>query len=211
MILHTVVISYQRLALLQRTIESYYATVTVPHKLLIVDNGSNDDVLTWLTGNFPNHQVIYLGENRYPGYACNRGFAAATPETTHLHRSDSDMEYLPHWCEHAQEMFEEQQDVGLVGLRTAEEENFTPLNTGGTAIIKKEVWDLGLRYTEHAWKNDMTEDWRICQDIARYKYSWSRVRKPSVVHIAAHDLDDPYYIHSLGVRKLLKRAKKGAL
>lgn len=209
MILHTVVVSFQRLELLKRTIHSYRETVSVPHNLLVVDNGSDDDVIEWLNDNLSNRNVIYLGENRYPGFACNHGFATAKPETTHLHRSDSDMLYLPGWCDNAQEAFAKCKNVALVGLRTAEEELNTQLNTGGTALIRRDVWDQGLRYDESPWVDDMTEDWKLCKDIELMGYQWARVSEPSVRHLADHDLSHPYYRHSFGVRGLLDRYMKG--
>lgn len=208
MILHTVVISFQRLALLQQTIESYHATVTVPHHLVVVDNGSDDDVLTWLIDNMPNADVIYLGENRYPGYAANKGFAVAKPEATHLHRSDSDMLYLPGWCDHVQEAFAQDEQIKLVGLRTIEEELGVEINTGGTVVISKDIWDMGLRYDERPWDGPMTEDWAICQEIVARGYLWGRVTEPSVVHLASGDTNDPYYQHSYGVRGIIRRRKR---
>lgn len=208
MILHTVVISFQRLELLKRTLESYYETVSVPHHLLVVDNGSDRDVTGWLADNMPDANVICLGENRYPGYACNRGFAVAKSEATHLHRSDSDMLYLPGWCERVEAAFAEDRQIQLVGLRTIEEELGVTINTGGTVVIKKQIWDEGLRYNEKPWDSPMTEDWEICQAVVRREYRWSRVTEPCVVHIASGDVNDPYYQHSYGVRGIIRKRKK---
>lgn len=205
MILHTVVVSFERLMLLKQTIESYRDTVTVPHNLVVVDNGSGEDVRRWLIRNLPNSNVLYLNENRYPGYATNKGFAIAKPEATHLHRSDSDMKYLPGWCEHVQEAFARDDEVKLVGLRTIDEELGVTVNTGGTVVINKHVWDEGLRYDERPWSGPMTEDWKICQDLVRRGYRWGRVTKPSIIHMASGDTNDPYYQHSYGVRGILRR------
>jgi GT2 family glycosyltransferase len=202
MILHSVIVSYQRLELLRRTVESYLETVSVPYTLWAVDNGSSDEVLDYLAYE-TNLHLLPLGENRYPGFACNRGFERVdSDEVTHLHRSDSDMEYLPGWCEAALERFDAA--TAIVGLRTDEEELHTELNTGGTAVIRRDVWDEGLRYVETPWVDDMTEDWRLCQDAKKMGYLWTRVRRPAVVHLgAAHArLSDPYYQASFGARKI---------
>jgi glycosyltransferase involved in cell wall biosynthesis len=200
--LHTAVVSFERLALLKRTIQSYLATVTVPWRLVVVDNGSSHDVRRWLDTNIAPENLLMLGENRYPGYACNRAFELAADDVTHLHRSDSDMEYLPGWCDHAIAAFES--GAGIVGLRTDAEELYTELNTGGTAIIRRELWAEGLRYHEGEWVNDMTEDWKLCQDAKTRGWRWTRVAEPSVVHLGGQEasIDDPYYRHSFGVRGL---------
>lgn len=200
MILFTVIVSYQRLWLLERTVDSYLDTVSVPHELLIVDNGSEPDVLDWIRRR--KLPVVELGANRYPGYACNRGFECASDTANVLHRSDSDIEYLPGWCENAYAMLELDARTAIVGLRTDEEELHTKLNTGGTAVIARHAWDAGLRYVETPWVDDMTEDWRLCQDALRMGFRWTRVDRPSVIHLGADDAkaDDPYYQRSFGDR-----------
>jgi glycosyltransferase involved in cell wall biosynthesis len=198
--LHTVVVSYERLGLLKATISSYLDTVTVPHELIVVDNGSSPDVTRWLhRQTFPQ---LLLAENYYPGYATNRGFLLADPDANVLHRSDSDMEYLPGWCDAIQERLDDRPFAAIVGLRTDEEELHTTLNTGGTAVIRRHVWDEGLRYHEGPWVDDMTEDWRLCQDAMRMGYQWTRVTRPCVIHLGAEHAraDDPYYQRSFGVR-----------
>lgn len=207
MILHSVIVSYQRLELLKRTVDSYRATVSVPHRLVIVDNGSDMEVRRWIDENVNVENVRMLGENRYPGFACNRGFEWAAGEVTHLHRSDSDMLYLDGWCEAVLAGFDRErtrQDApyAIVGLRTDAEELHTALNTGGTAVIDRKAWDAGLRYVETPWVDDMTEDWRICQDARKLGWDWTRVRRPCVIHLGGLDASaaDPYYQHSFGVR-----------
>lgn len=198
--LHTVVISYQRLSLLIETIETYEATVTLPYKMIVVDNGSDKEVTDWIEEHAmaKRFDAILIGENRYPGYAANRGFET-TGDATHLHRSDSDMRYLPDWCKHFEREFHNHR-IGLVGLRTIREERYTSLNTGGTAVIRRDLWDNGLRYNEKPWHNSHTEDWEICQDVIKMGSLWGRVRKPSVVHLGSGDLNDEYYRKSFGVR-----------
>lgn len=198
--LHTVVVSYERLHLTQQTVASYLETVTLPHTLLIVDNGSSPEVTDWLRQS--GHPHLLLGANRYPGYACNRGFALAPDDADLLHRSDNDMLYLPGWCQHLENRLRHKK-VGLVGLRTRAEEGYTDLNTGGTAVIRRELWQQGLRYNDEPWSRSHTEDWEICQQVKQMGYQWTRVKQPSVVHIASGDLNDPYYLHSYSVRNII--------
>jgi len=200
--LHTVIVSYNRRDLLQRTVESYLATVTVPYSLMIVDNGSAHTTVDYLRDlKTEGVHIMELGRNRWPGPACNIGFGVAPPQSKHLHRSDSDMEYLPGWCEEVQERFADE-TVGQVGLRTDEEENHTELNVGGTAIFRRELWDAGLRYREDSWRvlGTMTEDYWISVAVTEMGWRWTRVQRPCVIHTATGDLTDPYYRRSYGVR-----------
>src|SRR3989337_1998920 len=117
--LHTVFITYNRLELTKQALSSYLETVAVPHTLVVVDNASTDGTREWLLDDF-DYGIHLLNKNRYPGFACNLGWAQAPPDATHLHRADNDFSFLPGWCEQLQEVFTEK--VGQVGLRTDEEE-----------------------------------------------------------------------------------------
>jgi len=159
--LHTVFITYNRLELTKQAIESYLETVTVPFTFRLVDNGSTDGTQEWV------HRVLDVGlgpglnpppgsgwllfdENHYPGYATNRGWEKVPEDATHLHRADNDNVFLPGWCEAVEYEFQPEK-VGLVGLRTSEEELHARSNTGGNCVIRRNLWDEGLRWDERTW------------------------------------------------------------
>ena len=50
--LHTVFVTYNRLELTKRAIESYMETVTVPHQFIPIDNASTDGTREWLDKNY---------------------------------------------------------------------------------------------------------------------------------------------------------------
>ena len=148
--IHTVVVSYNRLELLQRTLSSYFSTVSMPFSMVVVDNHSDEDVWNWMLMDCPyTYEAVLLEENRYPGYATNLGFSKAPPEATLFHRSDNDVKYLPGWCEEVMEHFEDP-NLWQLGLRTVQEEGPQP-NVGGNAIFRREAWDSGIRYSEEPW------------------------------------------------------------
>jgi glycosyltransferase involved in cell wall biosynthesis len=205
--LHTVFISYNRLELTKRAIESYRATVTGDDFYVrVVDNGSTDGTGEWL-GEASNQDLIddyfLLGENRYPGYACNYGWEETHTPVTHFHRADNDHIFLPGWCEEAERMFQDAPTLGQLGLRTDEEELFVKMNTGGNCIIKRELWDLGLRWDERSWPQlreevgpGFTEDSLLSHQVKKMNYYWDRVERPCIQPISHESADDPYYIRS---------------
>ena len=80
--IHTVLVTYNRLDLTKQALASYLETVTGPFSLTVVDNGSSDGTREWLMNPSPTDfkvSVILLPENKYPGYACNRGWEQAPP------------------------------------------------------------------------------------------------------------------------------------
>jgi len=215
--LHTVFITHNRLELTKRTIESYLETVTVPHTFSISDNASTDGTAEWIAAEWasrafgdPFHSYSLLIENRYPGFAANEGWSRGPSDATHLHRSDNDMEYLPGWCEEVAHLFQSEK-VGQVGLRTDAEDEYAR-NTGGNCVIRRELFDAGLRYDERPWPqiraevgDGYSEDSFFSSQVKQMGYTWTRVRRPCIRNLASGDWKDSYYVKSYGDRGIRPR------
>ena len=217
--LHTVFITHNRLELTKRTIESYLETVTAPFTACVVDNGSTDGTQDWLfhfgmaAGAWEDDdsrlRVMLWDDNRYPGAATNAGWVWAE-DATHLHRSDNDMEYLPGWCDQVKRRFVDPK-VGQVGLRTDAEDEYAA-NTGGNCVIRRELFDAGLRYDERPWPqireevgDGYSEDSFFSARVKQMGYTWTRVKRPCIRNLASGDWKDPYYVESYGVRGIRPR------
>jgi hypothetical protein len=198
--IHTCFVTFNRLELTKRAIASYLETVTVPHSYVVVDNGSTDGTVEWL---HENHRYCHyaLEENRYPGFATNFGwqpvFRDMFSDISHLHRADNDHIFLPGWCEEVEHVFGSAK-VGQVGLRTAQEELFDKNNTGGNCVIRRELWDAGLRWDERTWPElrdqigpGITEDSLMSQAVVKMGYTWTRVKHPCIQPISPETPDDP--------------------
>lgn len=204
--LHTVFITYNRLELTKRALASYLETVSVPYTYVVVDNGSTDGTEEWL--NAEGHEAILLGRNTYPGFACNRGWELADGYVDFLHRADNDFTFLPGWCKEVERRFIKPK-VGQVGLRTGEEELFAPWNVGGNCVIRRRLWDLGLRYDETPWPElpiGFSEDSFFSPEVEKMGFEWTRVKKSCIVSIASGDWDDEYYQESYGARRIKRKS-----
>lgn len=209
--LHTVFITHNRLELTKRAIGSYLDTVTVPYSFMVVDNCSEDGTYAWLHEQFEkswgNETGFFaLGKNYYPGYATNLGWEKAPDDATHLQRADNDFIFRPNWCEEVERMFQNRR-LGQLGMRTDEEELFAKWNVGGNNIIRRELWDKGLRYDERPWPQirdevscGSSEDSLFSPAVKKMGYRWDRVEKPCIINIDEKDRDDPYYQRSFADR-----------
>ena len=200
--LHTAFITYNRLELTKRAIKSYLETVSVPYTFVVVDNGSTDGTEEWLRDNVANY--LLLGRNTYPGFACNRGWELGDGEVTFFHRADNDFAYLRGWCEEAIRRFQVD-NIGQVGLRTGPEEMYARWNVGGNCIIRRKLWDDGLRYNETPWPDlpaGFSEDSFLSPEVVKMGYRWTRVNRPCIVSLASGDWDDEYYQKSYGDRRI---------
>lgn len=207
--LHTVFITHNRLELTKQALSSYLSTVTAPHTIWFVDNASTDGTIEWINDIFVEgtiHGMILFRENHYPGYACNAGWEHVTDDVTHLHRADNDFEFLPGWCTVVQRAFRNRR-LGQLGLRTNEEELFNWNNVGGNCVLRRDLWDMGLRYDERPWPQiaeevgpGWSEDGLLSPAVLQMGARWGRVKTPCIRPLANPVASDPYYVRSLGDR-----------
>ena len=199
--LHTVFVTHNRLELTKRALTSFYETTSSKYvdAVWVVDNGSTDGTQEFLKDAFeifgPNR--ILFKENHYPGYATNAGWGHISDDATHLHRSDNDWEFYPGWCEEVERKFSENERLGQLGLRTDEQEMHNEHNVGGNCIIRRELWDAGLRYKETPWPQlktpGYTEDSYMSPAVIRMGWEWDRVDRKCIEGISYEDAEDPYY------------------
>lgn len=208
--IHTCIISYNRLHLTKQAVESYEKTVTLPHTMMVIDNASTDGSREWLErqmgdGRFP---VLFCEENRYPGYACNRGWEQTPDDADFLQRADNDWIFLPGWCDEVEERFQDP-NLGQLGLRTDEMDGYNKSNVAGDCVIRRRLWDDGLRWDERPWTEyppGHSEDSYMSPTVLAYGYSWTRVKRPCIRAISDESPDDPYYIKSWADRRILASA-----
>lgn len=191
-----VLITYNRLEYTQRTLRSLYRTTELPYYLVVVDNASTDGTQEFLKSaekRYKVDKVILNPQNYYPGKACNIGWTEGLkdyPEATHLMRLDNDMHLEKGWQKAAESYFKAIPELGQLGLDNdaldhpkaalrAQEINGKIINpwpgcVGGPNIIRKKIWDLGVRYQELMWNDGrntpMQEDSALSRDIKAKGY-----------------------------------------
>lgn len=205
--LHTVFVTRNRLELTKRAIGTYLETVSAPYTYIVIDNASQDGTPAWLERNgHPNHR---FGENLYPGAACNFGWALAPDDATHLHRADNDFYFLPGWCEEAQARFQENPRLGQLGLIPWVEEPVSN-NVGGNNIIRRELWDAGLRYDERPWPEyppGWTEDSYFSPQVIRMGWEFGRVSRHIIQDMSQPHWEVDYYRQSYQDRNIGHRLR----
>lgn len=181
-------ITFNRLEYTKRTLRTLWATVQVPYYLIVVDNNSTDGTKEYLANLVDRNranQVIFNDENYYPGKACNMGWTEGIeeyPQATHLMRLDNDMHFEKGWDLKAEEYFTNIDRLGQLGLDFDGGENKVPNYyngmglvewpgcVGGPCIVRREIFDSGVRYDESRWENSnskVQEDSRLSSEIKR--------------------------------------------
>lgn len=188
-------ITYNRLDYTKKTLKYLWNTMTEPYYLIVVDNNSTDGTQEYL-GNLVERgkidQAIFNDENYYPGKACNIGWEEALREadSKYLMRLDNDMELHEGWYDAALSYFQAIPELGQLGLDheaiehpkaalRALEINGKTINpwpgcVGGPCIIKKKIWDEGIRWPETRWddgqNSPLQEDSRFSKSIQNMGY-----------------------------------------
>lgn len=186
-----VMITYNRLAYSQRTLEGLLKTIQVPHYILVVDNASDDGTKLWLADMKKEGKIddyIINDENLYPGEATNIGWEQgliAYPEATHLMRLDNDYHLEFGWDKECEECFKKIPELGQIGLDHEAIEhpkailrelqingktiNPWPGCVGGGNIIRRKIWDMGVKYQPLRWddgrRSPMQEDSKFSKEI----------------------------------------------
>lgn len=168
-------ITYNRLAYTKKTLRYLWDTIQVPYYLVIVDNNSTDGTQKYLSGLVKRNKadrVILNPDNYYPGKATNIGWEQGLkeyPQATYLMRLDNDMELKSGWDITANEYFRHIPELGQLGIDHEAIEtpkavlremyingmvlNPWPGCVGGPNIIKREIFDNGMRYEEYMWND----------------------------------------------------------
>lgn len=167
-------ITYNRLAYTQKTLRSLYATIETPYYLVIVDNNSTDGTKEFLKGLLQRgkaDRIILNPDNYYPGKATNIGWAEGLKDfdATHLMRLDNDMELKKGWDTEAEDYFKKIPNLGQLGLDheaiehpkatlrvmdlNGKKLNPWPGCVGGPNIIRRTIWDMGVKYDEMMWND----------------------------------------------------------
>mgnify|MGYP001309148222 FL=1 len=187
--------TYNRLEYTKRTLRDLWDTIEVPYYLVVVDNNSTDGTQEYLSGLVERNKadkVILNPENYYPGKATNIAWEEALkdyPEATHLMRLDNDMSLGKGWDTAAQDYFDRIPNLGQLGidddaiqdprakLREMQINGVTinpwPGCVGGPCIIRRDVWDKGIKYDETPWegsRSKLQEDSRLSNSIRNLGY-----------------------------------------
>ena len=189
-----VIITFDRLAYTKQTLRNLWNTAEVPHYVIVVDNNSTDGTREYLTSLKKRNRVddvILNPDNYYPGKATNIGWREGLQkfDATHLMRLDNDMHLGKGWDLAAEDYFKKIPNLGQLGIdndaittpkaKLREMElNGKTINTwpgcvGGPCIIRRSLWDAGLRYDEDRWegsRSKLQEDSRLSKKIRDMGY-----------------------------------------
>lgn len=170
-----VLVTYNRLPYTKKTLRALWDTIEVPYYLVVVDNNSTDGTREYLEKLVPRNRadkIILNPDNYYPGKATNIGWAEGLkeyPDATHLMRLDNDMHLDKGWDIAVEEYFKRIPELGQLGLDheaiehpkatlrvmdiNGKKLNPWPGCVGGPNIIRRKIWDMGLRYKELMWND----------------------------------------------------------
>lgn len=189
-------VTYNRLKYSQQTLDDLINTITVDNHIIVVDNASTDGTKLWLADQKAQGNIddfIINDDNYYPGKATNIGWErgiADYPEATHLMRLDNDFSFKPEWDTAAEDYFKKIPELGQLGLdheaiedpkaklreRSINGKTINPWPgcVGGVNIIRRKLYDMGIRYSEMRWDDDrkspMQEDSNLSRNIQSKGY-----------------------------------------
>lgn len=224
-------ISHERLDYTKRALRSLKETLTIDHQIVVYDNASGDEVLEWLRSAREEglcDALILSSTNDYPGMAANEawaeGLSQLMPDADLLVRVDNDMEFRPGWDTEMVKAFESHTMLGQLGLmnqsqcfpegqnRVAPHEvggyavNRYWTNIGGTMAMRREVYDLGIKYDESPWQAGdgptAQEDVKLSLAIKEAGFYFANLIPHLVIEMSYGNTDDyyDYYVRTFTER-----------
>ena len=115
----TIVLNWNRQALLEQTLRSYAATVVGPFELMVIDNASSDgsrEVIERCRAELQGLEAIFLDEN-LGGEAINLALERLTGDLIHI--SENDQVFLDGWSQHVRDCFTVFAGLGQLSLHGA--------------------------------------------------------------------------------------------
>lgn len=201
------VITYNRLELTKKCLESIKTHTTGDYKLVVVDNGSTDGTREYLK----DYNHIFNDENKYPGAATNQVWSQE--DSDYYVRVDNDILFTETgWNEYVIDLFNAFPKVGQIGLldqrqrllrqdwesqTKRETNNGLSLNfwwptVGGPCVVRKEA---KIEYIERPWTQlgQNTEDVHFSAKIKQNGWRVANVDKRIALHMSEGNFNDPYY------------------
>lgn len=216
-------ISHNRLAYTQKSLRSLRATLTIDHQVICYDNASTDGTAEWLQDARSEglcDALILSDTNDYPGKAANsawaEGLTMLMPDADLLVRVDNDMLFSEGWDVEMAKAFENHLLLGQLGLLNqsqcfpgepnrvkAYEQNGYAVNRwwssiGGTMAMRRDLWDMGIRYEEVPWRSEHAdqptpqEDVRLSLAIQETGFFFANTLPNLTLEMSFGETDDYY-------------------
>ena len=214
-VVSTVMLSWNRVDLLRRAVESCLSSATAEHELLIVDNGSTDGAAEYardVSASRANCTSILLATNR-GGEAFNEGLERADGE--YLHVAGNDMEYLPGWDANLLGKFQAFPELGQLSVlspfpqqeagevwephaavevaRNGQSIHVTEQNVGESFMMPRRCWDMGFRWHNLPLVQDspflFPDDGRASREIRELGF-WTAWNDVYVVQNVGHNIQE---------------------
>ena len=146
-----IVVTWNAPEFVRLCLDSVRHYTTVPHEIIVVDNGSEAPLREWLTRQ-PDLKLVLNNENKLWCEGCNQGIQAAEGEVTHLMLLNSDMEVRrADWLQRMLNVLESSPRVGMVGTAADRVRIWPTFGSpdGQCLLIKKRLLDeIGLLNSE---------------------------------------------------------------
>ncbi len=118
-------------------------------EIIVVDNGSTDESVSFIQHEFPEVRTVCLNRNTGFPYAVNRGIEAARGQYVAVLNNDTDCD--PRWLEEIRKAFDTHPDVGFCATKILEMRDRLRIGGAGDVCYKN-----GIALSR--WKGDLDED-----------------------------------------------------
>lgn len=137
-------------------------------EIILVDNGSFDESLSFVKTNYPQVRTLEFKENRGFSRAVNAGIKISNGETIALLNNDTEVD--PRWLEELNKVLNENPEVGFCGSKIHFYDRRKIINsTGITVGVNGSAWDIGYNSMDSGQFNDPKYIFSACAAASIYR------------------------------------------
>jgi len=211
----SVMLCWNRLPLSQACLASYLDTISVPHELFVIDNGSTDETPTWLEeiSALPGVTDVISMDRNDPAAAVNRGMSRCNGR--YLHIMENDYRYLPDWDRYVLDRFDRLPRLGQLALFEGESRFHAGSHDGLvwiarsnvclTSVLRRELfYDTGIRVHGHYIGNRYPDDHDLSRQVteAGWLVAWPDrdLARNEGFEVTEYHRDPGYYIRDYALK-----------
>jgi glycosyltransferase involved in cell wall biosynthesis len=211
----SVMLCWNRLPLSKLCLSSYLETISVPHELFVIDNGSTDGTHAWLEeiSSLPMVTDVISLKRNDPASALNGGLSRCAGRFLHI--MENDYVYLPGWDRYVLDRFEQIGELGQLALFEGESRFHAGSHEGKvwvardnvcmTSVLRRELFfEIGIRVHGHYLGNRYPDDFDLSRQVknAGWLVAWPRrdLARNVGFESAEYDRDPDYYIRDYALK-----------
>ncbi len=165
-----IIVNYNGKAFLEKCLSSLMKQTYPAIEIILVDNGSADNSIWFVKGEYPSVRIIATKENL--GFAKGNNVGIKESKGEMIATLNNDTEVTPEWVEELVKAMDSNKKVGMCASKMLFMKNPQMINSTGICISRSGAcWDRGMSERDRGQYESLEEIFGPCAGAAMYRKS----------------------------------------